>query len=616
MKTCISIIITVIGILISLPVHSEDRTSHYVSKFEFLLNHNLLFCDGVDNDSIILWEETLEPVLKERKDYVLLFRIRQLASYAYAMRGDVNTAVDYSSQMYEEAKAMNFEIGIVLAYGAIADAYLNSNLPQEAMESYEQAYHLIQRIPNTGDIQANMLPRYISTLLQADRIDEAIVCLQQLDNLKEVVSPQLLAFTLPLAYANFEIKTNQLEQADIHLKEARDIASGTHFDYYHDLLQQAQAAYYEKKGEYRKALTLYEDLEQKTQKYAAVQSIQYALARARLLDLTGNINEACLIYQQVYALQDSLCAKSYARQINEMRVQYDADQIEIDNQTERNRLLLGSIIGILCLLGLVVFVALRIRKQNKELLDSQKRLEVAKTNAENAIRTKSMFLSNMSHEIRTPLNALSGFSSILTEEHIDNETRRQCNDIIQQNSELLLKLINDVIDLSNLELGKLEFTIEKCDAISICRNVIDTVERVKQTSTAVIFKTELSSLELQSDSSRLQQVLINLLINATKFTQQGTITLEVTQESDQMALFSVTDTGFGIPIEKQGAIFNRFEKLNEGAQGTGLGLSICQLIIERLGGKIWIDPSYTGGARFLFTHPVGNKPEATKEDLA
>ncbi len=615
MKIYVSIIITVIGILISLPVHAEDRADYYVSRFEFLLNHNLLFCDGVDNDSIILWEEKLNPVLMERKNDVLLFRIRQLTSYAYAMRGDVNTALDFSRQMYDDAKAMNFETGIVLAYGAIAEAYLNSNMPQEAMESYEQAYHLIQRVPNTWDIQANMLPKYISTLLQADRIDEAIVCLRQLDDLAEVVSPELLEFTLPLSYANFEIKTNQLEQANIHLKQAREIADSANFAYYHYLLEQAQAAYFEKKGEYKQALALYEDLEQKTPQFAAAQSIQHALARARLLDLTGNIDEACLIYQRVYAMQDSLCAKSYARQINEMRVHYDADQIEIDNQTERNRLLFGSIIGFLCLFGLVVFVALRIRKQNKELLYSQKQLEVAKTNAENAIRTKSMFLSNMSHEIRTPLNALSGFSSILTEEHIDNETRRQCNDIIQQNSELLLKLINDVIDLSNLELGKLEFTFEKCDAISICRNVIDTVERVKQTSTAVVFKTELSALELFSDSSRLQQVLINLLINATKFTQQGTITLEVTQESDNTALFSVTDTGFGIPIEKQGAIFNRFEKLNEGAQGTGLGLSICQLIIERLGGKIWIDPNYTGGARFLFTHPVGNSPEARKEDL-
>lgn len=115
---------------------------------------------------------------------------------------------------------------------------------------------------------------------------------------------------------------------------------------------------------------------------------------------------------------------------------------------------------------------------------------------------KVFFLSNMSHEIRTPLNALSGFSSILTEETIDNETRQQCSDIILQNSELLLKLINDVIDLSNLEVGKMAFNYEQCDAVAICRNVIDMVEKIKQTNAEVRFSSILQSLQLTTDNAR------------------------------------------------------------------------------------------------------------------
>ena len=110
--------------------------------------------------------------------------------------------------------------------------------------------------------------------------------------------------------------------------------------------------------------------------------------------------------------------------------------------------------------------------------------------------------------------------------------------------------------------------------------------------------------EADHGQCRLQQVLINLLINATKFTAQGTITLELVKQTEDTALFSVSDTGCGISKENQNKIFNRFEKLDENAQGTGLGLSICQLIIEQLGGKIWIDPDYDKGARFLFTHPI------------
>ena len=270
----------------------------------------------------------------------------------------------------------------------------------------------------------------------------------------------------------------------------------------------------------------------------------------------------------------------------------------------KNKIISSILIGSIILLILFSLLAIRLRKQQIRVAQSTQDLAISRTNAENATRAKSIFLSNMSHEIRTPLNALSGFSSLLTQEGLDMETRNQCNEVIQQNSELLLKLINDVIDLSSLEFGKLQFCIGKHDAVSICQNVMDTVNKVKQTQAELLFSTELEEMIIETDDSRLQQVLINLLINATKFTPQGSITLELKIDTDGVALFSVTDTGCGIPHDKQATIFQRFEKLNENAQGSGLGLSICQLIIEHIGGKIWIDPDYTGGSRFCFTHPV------------
>ena len=276
----------------------------------------------------------------------------------------------------------------------------------------------------------------------------------------------------------------------------------------------------------------------------------------------------------------------------------------MDNQNERNRLLFYSIMGCILILSISIASVLYIRKINKRLIASRLKLEKARQIAQNSIRTKSVFLSNMSHEIRTPLNALSGFSAILTDANIDISTRQQCNEIIQQNSDLLLKLIDDVVDLSSLEIGKMQFLFANNNAVAICRNVVDTVEKIKQTSASVLFQTSLENLEIYTDEARLQQLLINLLINATKFTTEGSITLSLEKQSEEVALFAVSDTGCGIAPEKQGAIFNRFEKLNENAQGSGLGLSICQLIVERFGGKIWIDPEYKNGSRFLFTHPI------------
>ncbi len=201
----------------------------------------------------------------------------------------------------------------------------------------------------------------------------------------------------------------------------------------------------------------------------------------------GRNEEACEEYEMINARKDSLDANNYLRQINELHTLYQIDKNELNNINRQKKILYWSWFIILSVLSLIIFFIFRIKRNNKRLIQSQQEQEKVKNRQKNSIRTKSLFLSNMSHEIRTPLNALSGFSAILTEESIDNETKQQCNDIIQQNSELLLKLINDVIDLSSLEIGKMTFKFKICDAVGLCRNVIDMVEKIKQTHADVRF---------------------------------------------------------------------------------------------------------------------------------
>ena len=318
----------------------------------------------------------------------------------------------------------------------------------------------------------------------------------------------------------------------------------------------------------------------------------------------GHYEKACSLYMDVNSHIIATYQDINSRKVEDLRNKYSIDEVQLQRNLQQSRLLrLMWIAGIILIAGFIGCV-FYIRKQNRLLSRSREELNRAKTLAEESIRNKSLFLSNMSHEIKTPLNALSGFAEVLTMPGIDEGTREQCNDIIQLNSELLLKLINDVIDISCLDVANMKFNIKHCDAVSLCRNVVKTLSAIKQTDAEMMFETELTSLELQTDAERLQQLLINLLVNATKFTKEGSITLKLEQTDDNKAQFSVTDTGCGIPLEKQSRIFGRFEKLNEKAQGTGLGLSICQLIIKRLNGDIWIDSSYTGGSRFVFMHPI------------
>lgn len=310
--------------------------------------------------------------------------------------------------------------------------------------------------------------------------------------------------------------------------------------------------------------------------------------------------DAARIYSEMIVLGDSLFRVYTGERVEDMRKDYTIDELELQNSAQQKRLLQLSFIIILSLAVFLLGGFFYLKKVGKRLLHSKNELQKAKSMAEESIRNKSLFLSNMSHEIKTPLNALAGFSEVLTTPGIDEATRVQCNDVIQLNSELLLKLINDVVDISCLDVANMKFSITTHEVVALCRNVVKMLDNIKQTSADIRFETELTSLEIETDQGRLQQ----MLVNATKFTKEGSITLALRLDEQGFAEFSVTDTGCGIPLERQSTIFGRFEKLNEGVQGAGLGLSICKLIIKRLGGEIWVDSGYTAGARFVFIHPL------------
>ena len=263
---------------------------------------------------------------------------------------------------------------------------------------------------------------------------------------------------------------------------------------------------------------------------------------------------------------------------------------------------------LLVLLG-GLFVSLYFYYHTKKLKDelevSEGALREAKDRAEESSRLKSAFLANMSHEIRTPLNAIVGFSDVLSAGGASEEEQRGYFEIIRTNSDLLLRLINDILDVSRLEADRVILSLESCNVVQICQQVVASVAQARRSTNQFLFECEREVVEMRTDVQRLQQVVINLLSNADKFTKEGTITLKLEPDTARnVAVFSVTDTGCGIPLDKQKRVFERFEKLNEYVQGTGLGLSICKLTVEKWGGEIWIDPAYTDGARFMFTHPM------------
>ena len=231
----------------------------------------------------------------------------------------------------------------------------------------------------------------------------------------------------------------------------------------------------------------------------------------------------------------------------------------------------------------------------------EQELVQARIKAEQSDRLKTAFLANMSHEIRTPLNAIVGFSRLMT--IADNaEDEKLYSDIINQNSEILLQLINDILDLAKIEAGTLEYVRYPMDLGELCRNVYEMHKDRVQTGVVLILDNKDTSLIINEDQNRIMQVVTNLITNAIKFTFKGEIRFgfEVREEYID---FYVKDTGMGISEEKIKMIFERFVKLNTFVQGTGLGLAICRVIVEKLGGEITAESKLNEGSTFRFTIP-------------
>ena len=250
----------------------------------------------------------------------------------------------------------------------------------------------------------------------------------------------------------------------------------------------------------------------------------------------------------------------------------------------------------------------KLQEEQDTLLKTQKALTIARDQAESANRMKTLFIQNMSHEIRTPLNAIVGFTHIMAES-VQDDKKEEMTDyskIINANSELLLTLVGDVLDIAKMETGEIKLNLQPCSLQSICKMAIGNVTHRAKAGVKMYFHTDVpQDITLLTDATRLEQVLINFLTNAAKFTNKGEIILSYSLDNlKQQVIFSVTDTGTGIPTGKAEIIFERFEKLDTFAQGTGLGLHICRLIANMLKGKVMVDTSYTKGARFLFIHPI------------
>lgn len=242
-----------------------------------------------------------------------------------------------------------------------------------------------------------------------------------------------------------------------------------------------------------------------------------------------------------------------------------------------------------------------IKRTEKELID-------ARIKAEEADKLKSSFLANMSHEIRTPLNAIVGFSKLIIES--DNKKEQlQYAEIVERNSSLLLNLFNDILDLSALEAGSLRLSIRPVRMRDVCAQLYHSYRTAVQKGVSLVLDESDPELCVQGDWDRISQIWSNLISNAVKFTTSGEIHIGFERKEEMMQGY-VSDTGIGIPAERAATIFSRFGKINDFVQGTGLGLTICRMLVEMMGGLIWVRSKVGEGTIFYFTLPMSAKTDS------
>ena len=353
------------------------------------------------------------------------------------------------------------------------------------------------------------------------------------------------------------------------------------------------ATYYSKERNYTKALLYTDSIQQRDLKYRT----KYDIYRE-----AGQNKQADSILWKLVEYKENIIENDQAPYIRMLAKKYEnVKTIYAKNQEiTKIKLFTALSITILVLLTFAVYHILHNRNIRK--------LNVLREKAEDANRLKSLFLQNMSHEIRTPLNAIVGFTDLLNTDDADMDEgeRKKILDIIHRNSGLLFTLINDILNLSHLESGLEKLVIKPVQIMPLCEKAIKSVEIRAKDGVHIYFKTpetaEEMSLILNTDTDRLSQILNNFLTNACKHTDKGEICLEY-QVREDVVKFIVTDTGTGIPVESAEKIFERFEKLDQFSQGTGLGLNICKRLTILFHGNIYVDTSYTGGAKFVFEHP-------------
>lgn len=543
----------------------------------------------------------------------------RLVNY-YIIQGEYNIALLEAEKMLQEAKKEGKQESIAECYYALANVYAAKGLMKKSQEFMLKEIDIFE---NTDVVRYNISCQYSDAAKIYIDLGEEEKAPELLKKALKAVKSPYHEVTANLVYVSLYLAQGDTVAARQALEKCRQMYADEpslkrHIHYLYDV----EIDYDWKVGNFQKALNVLDERETELKRKNNLATLmQLRKTKADILWDMNRKEEAAGLYRDFLLEQkkekernEEVATGEFATMLNLQQLTAEKGRLEKisqEKQLQNTRIILFSVIGILCVVIVFLWQQRKLNakleksrdkldEKNRILIEAKEELRKAKEVAEQSNWLKTMFIQNMSHEIRTPLNSIVGFSGVLVDMLDDKEDIGQYVALIESNSKLLLKLVGDILDISILD-SEVEIKHNAVDVNACCQASIDAAGTLFSPDTKLVFKPACDELIINSNYNYIVQVLDNLLSNASKFTHEGSVTLayEVKKETNQL-IFTVTDTGIGIPIDEQEHVFERFVKLDNFSQGAGLGLSICRIVAERLGGFLIIDREYTQGTRFIF----------------
>ena len=605
---------------------AEERHDKRMQAVAISTQLDYHYFQATNEDSIIYYTNKVKDFAKatQQPKYYYFAWSNRLILY-YLKNGRTNIALYEAQKMLKQAQEEDDKTGLSRCYNIMSQIYTVKRLDSMAFEWQLKEIELTEKYDlenyNISQTYSQISSYYINT----NQPEKALEALKKAD--ATAYSPTQ-KISVQLEYVNYYSKFGDMQAAEKILNECK-----TAFDQDKRLwsikkrLYNIEYVYYLQSKQYPKALEAAKKQEAEELNLSeSIQNSVHYLTKGKIYSNMGNMSEAIKYLQMYIEAEDSLkianeqmASSEFATLLEVEKLNAEKKELMLQAQEKEIRNKTTLIISLIVLLGILFMFLYRenflkrklkvseseLKIRNEELTISREELHKAKDIAEASSRMKTTFIESMTHEIRTPLNSIVGFSQILNDHYSNSPETQEFVKIIENNSNDLLRLVTDVLALSELDqYDKLPTNITT-DVNAICELAYEVAKNKSQKGVEVFFKPERESLFILSNQERISQVLNNLMHNAAKFTSHGSICIAYSiSEAEKKIEISVTDTGMGIPADKQNCVFERFYKVNSFAQGTGLGLSISRSIAEKLGGNLQIDSSYTDGCRIVLTLPL------------